>query len=66
LEARRVKPGVILEIAGRRSTFLPEVWEQFSTAGEFLDALCRKQGRTKDDWRTQTPARLLIYETQYQ
>jgi AMMECR1 domain-containing protein len=54
---------VILEIQGRRSTFLPEVWEEIGGAEDFLDALCRKQGRANGSWLAED-ARLSIYHTQ--
>jgi AmmeMemoRadiSam system protein B/AmmeMemoRadiSam system protein A len=63
LQDRNPKPGVILEIAGSRSTFLPEVWEQLPLAEDFLNALCRKQGRNAGDWRL-PEATLETYETQ--
>ncbi|MDR1437817.1 MAG: AmmeMemoRadiSam system protein A [Puniceicoccales bacterium] len=59
------KPGVILEINGRRSTFLPEVWEVFPDGGAFLAALCEKQGSPAEAWRQQKNVRLLTYETQH-
>ncbi len=34
--------GVILEKDGRRSTFLPQVWEQLPTFEEFFSQLCYK------------------------
>ncbi|AXX89144.1 AmmeMemoRadiSam system protein A [Arcobacter suis] len=41
----KIKPnihGVILQKDGRRSTFLPQVWEQLSTFEEFFSHLCHK------------------------
>ena len=41
----KIKPnihGVILQKDGRRSTFLPQVWEQLSTFEEFFYHLCHK------------------------
>ncbi|MDR2677703.1 MAG: AmmeMemoRadiSam system protein B [Puniceicoccales bacterium] len=57
------KPGVILEIDGRTSTFLPEVWKQIPTPRAFLQALCSKQGAPEDAWKNST-AKLLTYTTQ--
>jgi len=34
--------GVILQKDGRRSTFLPQVWEQLSSFEEFFEKLCYK------------------------
>lgn len=38
------KHGVILELDGKRATFLPQVWEQLPTFNEFLAHLCKKAG----------------------
>lgn len=41
----KIKPnihGVILQKNGRRSTFLPQVWEQLPTFEEFFSHLCHK------------------------
>jgi AmmeMemoRadiSam system protein A len=40
----KTHPGVVLTYHGRRSTFLPEVWDELPDAAEFLGHLCRKQG----------------------
>lgn len=42
--------GVILEERGRRSTFLPSVWEQLPDARRFLRQLKRKGGWREDYW----------------
>jgi AmmeMemoRadiSam system protein A len=47
----KTKPGVVLEFRGRRSTFLPQVWESLPDPGDFLCQLCRKQGWPGDTWR---------------
>ncbi len=49
LAARR--PGVVLEYHGRRSTFLPEVWDELPEPSTFLGQLCHKQGAPLDCWR---------------
>jgi AmmeMemoRadiSam system protein A len=54
------KPGLIIEYHGRRSTFLPSVWEDLPDPYEFLDRLCRKQGSPGDCWRDPS-ARLSTY-----
>lgn len=49
----QLRPGVdglILESAGRRATFLPQVWEQLPTPAQFLRALRRKAGLPVDAW----------------
>jgi AmmeMemoRadiSam system protein B/AmmeMemoRadiSam system protein A len=63
LSAARPKPGVILEVNGHTSTFLPEVWEQIPNPRDFLRTLCNKQGAPEDAWENST-AKLLIYTTQ--
>ena len=40
------RPGVIIEYRGRRSTFLPSVWEDLQDPEDFLSRLCMKQGVT--------------------
>lgn len=50
---RQLRPGVdglIFEYAGRRGTFLPQVWEQLSQPAEFLAHLKRKAGWPPDFW----------------
>ncbi|MBI5538102.1 MAG: AmmeMemoRadiSam system protein A [Deltaproteobacteria bacterium] len=48
---RKNKPGLIIEHHGRRSTFLPSVWEDLPDPYDFLDRLCRKQGSPSECWR---------------
>ncbi len=38
------KHGVILELDGKRATFLPQVWEQLSNFNDFMVHLCQKAG----------------------
>ena len=38
------KHGVILQLDGRRATFLPQVWEQLPSFEEFMIHLCQKAG----------------------
>ncbi|WP_424687769.1 MAG: AmmeMemoRadiSam system protein A [Halarcobacter ebronensis] len=38
------KHGVILELDGKRATFLPQVWEQLPTFEAFISQLCKKAG----------------------
>jgi len=42
--------GLILELAGRRSTFLPQVWEMLPGARGFVDELKRKAGLPRNFW----------------
>ncbi|MBF0588761.1 MAG: AmmeMemoRadiSam system protein B [Magnetococcales bacterium] len=43
--------GVILEMSGHRSTFLPQVWEQMASKEQFLNHLCQKAGLGSDCWQ---------------
>lgn len=43
--------GVVLRLAGRSATFLPQVWEQVSDRQEFLNRLAMKAGGAPSDWR---------------
>ncbi|MGH8619207.1 MAG: AmmeMemoRadiSam system protein A [Burkholderiales bacterium] len=42
--------GVIFEYGHHRSTFLPQVWEQFATPAEFVGHLKYKAGLPPDFW----------------
>jgi len=42
--------GIVLEHGKRRATFLPQVWEQLASPGEFLAHLKRKAGLPADFW----------------
>jgi AmmeMemoRadiSam system protein A len=49
----RLRPGVdglVFEFGGRRSTFLPQVWEQLPDAPTFMAQLKRKAGLPADFW----------------
>lgn len=46
------RPGVILELDGRRATYLPSVWEQLPTFNDFLPSLCKKAGLEPNSLRT--------------
>ena len=49
----RLRPGidgVTLELADRRATFLPQVWEALPEPGDFLAALKHKAGFPVDFW----------------
>jgi AMMECR1 domain-containing protein len=48
---RQIKPGedgLILEAEGRKSTFLPQVWESVPDRRAFLNELLRKAGLPKE------------------
>ena len=63
----QLKPGVhgvILTNKGRRSTFLPQVWEQLPDKETFLQQLCLKGQMGGNCWRdTQTVVE--VYEAEY-
>ncbi len=51
---RKLRPGVdgvLLEVGWQRATFLPQVWEHFPDAQEFLAHLCLKAGLPSNAWR---------------
>jgi hypothetical protein len=43
--------GVVLKYAGRRATFLPQVWEKIPDPAVFLSYLCQKMGAPFDLWK---------------
>jgi AmmeMemoRadiSam system protein B/AmmeMemoRadiSam system protein A len=60
----RGHPGVVLSFNGRRSTYLPEVWDEIPEPETFLTTLCRKQGSPSSCWR-EPAARYETYGSQY-
>jgi MEMO1 family protein len=46
-----IDKGVILEKYGHRAVYLPQVWEHFGSAEDFLSSLCRKAGLRNEDWK---------------
>ena len=50
---RQLRPGtdgVVLEFGAHRATFLPQVWDQLPTPGEFMAHLKRKAGLPQEFW----------------
>lgn len=45
--------GLVFEFGARRSTFLPQVWEQLPDAHDFMAHLKRKAGLPADFWHAQ-------------
>jgi AMMECR1 domain-containing protein len=45
-----LRGGVVLRHRGRRATFLPQMWERFPDAEEFVSQLKRKAGFAEDFW----------------
>ncbi len=53
---RQLRPnvdGVIFSAAGKRSTFLPQVWEQLPTPQQFMAHLKQKAGLAADYWSSE-------------
>lgn len=62
----RLRPhvdGVVLKDGSRRSTFLPQVWEQLEDPEDFLAHLCAKMGAPHDLWRRKH-LEVLIYQVE--
>jgi AmmeMemoRadiSam system protein A len=63
--ARALRPGVdgvLLEAAGRRAFFLPQVWRTFPDPWDFLAALARKAGAPREVAQTSARARRFTAE----
>ncbi len=58
------RDGVVLERAGQRATFLPQVWEKLPARTVFLDQLARKAGLPPDAWQ-QPDARVWVYTVEH-
>ncbi len=61
-----IRPGIdglIFEAAGRRSTFLPSVWEQLPQPQDFLNRLRQKAGVAADYWSAEV--RIQRYQSDY-
>lgn len=56
--------GVILSQGHRRSTFLPQVWEQLPDKEAFLEHLCLKGGMSRSCWQ-QSNTCVEVYEAEY-
>ena len=56
--------GVILSQGHRRSTFLPQVWEQLPQKDIFLEHLCLKGGMARSAWQDKS-TRVEVYEAEY-
>jgi AmmeMemoRadiSam system protein A len=56
--------GVILSHGHRRSTFLPQVWEQLPQKEDFLEHLCLKGGMSRSAWRDSS-TRVEVYAAEY-
>jgi len=56
--------GVILSQGYRRSTFLPQVWDQLPKKEDFLEHLCLKGGLARSAWK-EPLTRVEVYEAEY-
>lgn len=60
----KIKPGVhgvIIEKAGKKATFLPQVWEQLCDLESFMEGLCRKADLPPDAWTRGEQLSMHIY-----
>lgn len=57
------RDGVVLDVDGHRSTFLPQVWEQLPDPMTFLDHLSAKAGVVPSAWRGRE-VRVQVYQVQ--
>jgi AmmeMemoRadiSam system protein A/AmmeMemoRadiSam system protein B len=57
------RDGVVLQVNGRGSTYLPQVWEQIPDKVVFLDSLSQKAGCPAGAWR-QPGTQVLIYHVE--
>ncbi|MGC8828451.1 MAG: AmmeMemoRadiSam system protein B [Verrucomicrobiia bacterium] len=55
--------GVVLNVMGRRSTFLPQVWEQLPDKVDFLNYLSLKAGAPAEAWR-RPDTRVFTYQVE--
>lgn len=63
---RKLRPsvdGVLLEVGWHRATFLPQVWEHFPNAEDFLAHLCLKAGLPANAWRW-PQAKVYVYQVE--
>jgi len=62
---QKLKPrihGVVITQGLRRSTYLPQVWEQIPDKALFLSYLCRKGGMPTDAWKLPGKTKIEVYE----
>ena len=45
------KPGLLIKKGGYQATFLPQVWENLTSAELFISHLCKKAGLDKNEWK---------------
>jgi AMMECR1 domain-containing protein len=54
---------VFLQVSGRVSTFLPQVWEKLPIPSDFMNCLARKSGLAPDAW-CDASAVISVYQVQ--
>ena len=62
----RLRPridGVVFEYSGRKSTYLPQVWDQLPGKEQFLNHLAQKAGLPADTWR-KDDVNIMTYQVQ--
>lgn len=47
----KYKPGLLIKKESYRATFLPQVWEDLTSAELFISHLCEKAGLEKNEWK---------------
>ena len=52
VKLRPLIDGVVLEEGNRRSTYLPQVWEDLNNPEDFLSSLCQKGGWNLNCWQS--------------
>lgn len=57
------RDGVVLQVQGHTSTFLPQVWEQFPDKKTFMETLARKAGLLPSAWE-QPDAEVKTYQVE--
>ena len=55
----KYKPGLLIKKGGYQATFLPQVWDNLTSAESFISHLCEKAGLDKDEWKNM---KLEIYQ----
>lgn len=59
-QLRPMRDGIIVEVAGDRATFLPQVWQQLPDPAAFMHQLFYKAGYVSTQW----PASLTVWRYQ--
>jgi AmmeMemoRadiSam system protein A len=57
------KDGVSVKNKTNFATYLPQVWDMFSSKAEFLSSLCEKAGLPADEWK-QGSLQILTYQAE--